>query len=121
MWFGCLQCTDDVVQVGSVETSPNNKMLAWTEDTSGNEKYTLYVKVSSRTPAAIPVRCVEVKSRVVGQHINVGSSYISNPWMWLQASCIAVAYLGEVCAAAVATCNVKMQNLSLLVLPAGAC
>jgi protease II len=33
------------MQVGSVETSPNNKMLAWTEDTSGNEKYTLYVKV----------------------------------------------------------------------------
>jgi protease II len=33
------------MQVGSVETSPNNKMLAWTEDTSGNEKYTLNVKV----------------------------------------------------------------------------
>jgi protease II len=37
-----------LVQVGSVETSPNNKMLAWTEDTIGNEKYTLYVKVRSR-------------------------------------------------------------------------
>ncbi|KAF6263009.1 prolyl oligopeptidase [Scenedesmus sp. NREL 46B-D3] len=30
--------------VGSVATSPDNKLLAWTEDTTGNEKYTLLVK-----------------------------------------------------------------------------
>lgn len=33
------------LQVGSCETSPNQMLLAWTEDTVGGEKYTLHVKV----------------------------------------------------------------------------
>jgi protease II len=33
------------VQVGGVETSPSQQLLAWTEDTVGGEKYTLRVKV----------------------------------------------------------------------------
>jgi hypothetical protein len=33
------------VQVGCCETSPNQQLLAWTEDTVGGEKYTLHVKV----------------------------------------------------------------------------
>jgi protease II len=34
-----------MVQVGCCETSPNQQLLAWTEDTVGGEKYTLRVKV----------------------------------------------------------------------------
>lgn len=30
--------------VGGLEPSPNHKLLAYAEDTSGNEKYTLHVK-----------------------------------------------------------------------------
>jgi hypothetical protein len=30
--------------VGATETSPNQQLLAWTEDTVGGEKYTLHVK-----------------------------------------------------------------------------
>ena len=32
--------------VGSVEPSPDHSLLAWSEDTTGNERYTLRVKVS---------------------------------------------------------------------------
>lgn len=34
----------DFYMVGGVETSPDHKLLAYAEDTSGNEKYTLHVK-----------------------------------------------------------------------------
>ena len=34
----------DFYMVGGLEPSPNHKMLAYAEDTSGNEKYTLHVK-----------------------------------------------------------------------------
>ena len=36
--------TSFLLQVGSCETSPNQMLLAWTEDTVGGEKYTLHVK-----------------------------------------------------------------------------
>lgn len=39
-----------VSQVGACETSPNQLLLAWTEDTVGGEKYTLHVKVRCRLP-----------------------------------------------------------------------
>lgn len=45
-------CTFDCMQVGSCETSPNQMLLAWTEDTVGGEKYTLHVKVGNRVAAA---------------------------------------------------------------------
>lgn len=32
--------------VGSVEPSPDHSRLAWSEDTTGNERYTVRVKVS---------------------------------------------------------------------------
>lgn len=31
--------------IGGDDTSPDHKLLAWTEDTVGGEKYTLHVKV----------------------------------------------------------------------------
>ena len=31
--------------VSSVEPSPDARLLAWSEDTTGNEHYTLHVKV----------------------------------------------------------------------------
>ncbi len=34
----------DFYMVGGLEPSPNHKLLAYAEDTSGNEKYTLHVK-----------------------------------------------------------------------------
>ncbi len=34
----------DFYMVGGLEPSPNHKMLAYAEDTSGNEKHTLHVK-----------------------------------------------------------------------------
>lgn len=34
--------------VGTLETSPDHKLLAWAEDTTGNERYTLHVKVRAR-------------------------------------------------------------------------
>lgn len=40
-----LNCCALMAQVGSVEVSPDHKLLAWTEDTKGGEKYTLHVKV----------------------------------------------------------------------------
>lgn len=45
-WLLCLLLVVLVLlQVGSCETSPNQLLLAWTEDTVGGEKYTLHVKV----------------------------------------------------------------------------
>jgi hypothetical protein len=41
----CRLRTCCVLQVGCCETSPNQQLLAWTEDTVGGEKYTLHVKV----------------------------------------------------------------------------
>ena len=34
----------DFYMVGGLEPSPNHKLLAYAEDTSGNEKFTLHVK-----------------------------------------------------------------------------
>jgi hypothetical protein len=34
--------------VGSVETSPSHQLLAWSEDTTGNEHYTIRVKVTQQ-------------------------------------------------------------------------
>lgn len=34
----------DFYMVGGLEASPDHKLLAYAEDTSGNEKYTLHVK-----------------------------------------------------------------------------
>ena len=34
----------DFYMVGGLEPSPDHKLLAYAEDTSGNEKYTLHVK-----------------------------------------------------------------------------
>ena len=36
--------------VGSVEASPDGKLLAWSEDTQGAERYTLRVKVRGKAP-----------------------------------------------------------------------
>jgi protease II len=37
-------------QVSTIDVSPDGKLMAWTEDTAGAEKYTLRVKVG--LPAA---------------------------------------------------------------------
>ncbi len=34
--------------VGCVEVSPNHQFVAWTEDTTGNERYTLRVMVGQK-------------------------------------------------------------------------
>lgn len=38
--------------VGCVEVSPNHQLMAWTEDTTGNERYTLRVMVRDRRPGS---------------------------------------------------------------------
>lgn len=42
------------LKVGSTETSPNQQLLAWTEDTVGGEKYTLHVKDLSTGREVMP-------------------------------------------------------------------
>jgi hypothetical protein len=46
------------VQVGSCETSPNQLLLAWTEDTVGGEKYTLHVKVGRLPDCQADTVCI---------------------------------------------------------------
>jgi hypothetical protein len=59
-----------VSQVGACETSPNQLLLAWTEDTVGGEKYTLHVKVRCR----LPLLCVQC-------HCTMGSVESSKTYM----------------------------------------
>jgi hypothetical protein len=43
-------------QVEKVVVSPNQKLLAWSEDTVGGEKFTIHVKVGSSRPRALGTR-----------------------------------------------------------------
>lgn len=60
----------NMLQIGSISPSPNHQMLAWTEDTTGNEKYTLHVKVGQAFQGL-----VQVPSTAPAAHCHVFTSH----------------------------------------------